>query len=102
MGFDMWCYLFGTIAIGIIISLGTVLYYSLNRINQYEHLIENVFNIIDFMDGRLKTIDSSGHFEADDEVGFFFEELKRLHTILYNVFENNKEIEDGDEKKKEK
>jgi len=34
---------------------------------------------------RLKIIDSSGHFEADDEVGYFFKELKsvieRLHEL---------------------
>ena len=27
---------------------------------------------------RIKAIDASGHFEADDEVGYFFKELKSL------------------------
>lgn len=34
---------------------------------------------------RLRAIDVSGHFEADDEVGFFFKELKNIWTRLYEL-----------------
>jgi hypothetical protein len=34
---------------------------------------------------RLKSIDASGHFEADDEVGYFFKELKVYITRLYDM-----------------
>ena len=47
-------------------------------------------------------IDDSGHFEADDEVGFFFEELKQLGDELDQLFEIMEEEEIDDEKKKKK
>ena len=83
-----------------IIFLSIVLYYSLKRINQYEDLIEEVYNVIDFTHDRIKTIDTSGHFESDDEIGFFFEEVKRLQELLDNIFETQEKV-DAEEKKKE-
>ena len=49
---------------------------------------------------QLKLIDDKGHFESDDEVGFFFDELKQLGTQLEELFET--EVDDDKEKKKEK
>lgn len=34
---------------------------------------------------RMKSIDNSGHFEADDEVGYFFKELKSLIEGIYEM-----------------
>jgi len=34
---------------------------------------------------RVKSIDKSGHFEADDEVGYFFKELKSLIEGIYEM-----------------
>ena len=42
-----------------------------------------------------------GHFEADDEVGFFFDELKQLGTQLEELFETE-EVDDDTQEKKEK
>ena len=47
---------------------------------------------------NLKLIDEKGTFEADDEVGFFFEELKEIGKLLDNLFE---EVEDDANSKKE-
>ena len=81
-----------TILLGIITSFfGVITFYALKRINQYE-LIKH----------QLKMIDDSGHFEADDEVGFFFEELKQLGDELDQLFEIMEEEEIDDEKKKKK
>ena len=46
-------------------------------------------------------IDDSGHFESDDEVGFFFEELKQLGDELDQLFEITEEVDDEKKKKKE-
>ena len=46
----------------------------------------------------MKTIDDKGTFESDDEVGFFFEQLKGLQLLLDDVFEN----EETEDAKKEK
>ena len=72
------------------------------RINAYEQIILNFNNTIDTIKQQLKIIDDKGHFEADDEIGFFFDEIKQLGQELDNLFET--EVEDGnkeEEKKKE-
>ena len=46
---------------------------------------------------KLKQIDSKGTFESDDEVGFFFEQIKNIQLLLDNLFEIE-EIEDVEEK----
>ena len=62
----------------IIISLSVTLFYALRRINQYENILIDFQNIIKFASEKLKIVDSKGHYESDDETGFFFEEIKKL------------------------
>ena len=52
------------------------------------------------MKQQLKLIDDKGHFEADDEVGFFFEEIKLLSSDLEELFEPLDEVEDAPSKEK--
>ena len=65
----------------------TLLFYSLRRINQYEDLIIQFQQIIKFSTEKMKQVDSQGHYESDDETGFFFEQLKQLQLTLDGVFE---------------
>ena len=66
----------------------TLLFFSLKRINQYEDLILQFQQIVTFATEKMKTVDSSGHYESDDETGFFFNQLKQLQLTLDGVFEN--------------
>ena len=79
--------------------LTLLVYYSLKRIAMYEEIILQVNDKIEYVNQQLKLIDEKGTFEADDEVGFFFLELKGVSTLLYNLFE---EVEDAPTKKEEK
>lgn len=85
----------------LIISLTSsiILYYALRRINQYENLITQFQQIISFATDKMKLVDSKGHYESDDETGFFFEQLKELQLLLNNIFEQEEEIKNA---KKEK
>ena len=49
----------------------------------------------------MHLIDAKGVFEADDEVGFFFDEVKQLGTQLEELFETE-EVDDDTQEKKEK
>ena len=69
-------------------------YYSLRRITQYEELILQIQQIITFSTEKMKVVDSKGHYESDDETGFFFEQLKQIQLSLDGIFENE-EIEDA-------
>ena len=75
----------------IIISLSVTLFYALRRINQYENILIDFQNIIKFASEKLKVVDSNGHYESDDETGFFFEEIKKLQNLLDDLFESTEE-----------
>tara|TARA_R100000734_G_C3209650_1_gene25274 strand:+ start:88 stop:348 length:261 start_codon:yes stop_codon:yes gene_type:complete len=79
------------ILITIIITLCVTLFYALRRINQYENILVDFQNIINFASEKLKIVDSKGHYESDDETGFFFEEIKKLQKLLDDLFESTEE-----------
>ena len=78
-----------------LISLFTsvLVYYSLRRITQYEELILEIQQVIKFSTEKMKLVDSKGHYESDDETGFFFEQLKQIQLSLDGIFEE--EIQDA-------
>ena len=89
-----------TILLGVIASfLGVVTFYALRRINTYEEIILNFNNTIDLIKHQLKLIDEKGTFESDDEVGFFFEEIKQLGENLGELFETEVDDEKTQEEK---
>ena len=94
----MWIFL--TILFFLIsVTSITLLYFALRRINQYEELISQFQQIINFATNKMKLVDSSGHYESDDETGFFFNQLKELQLLLDSIFEQE---EDTTNAKKEK
>ena len=95
MIFQILCAILGIILIFLI----TLIYYSLKRITQYEELILKINDKIEYVNAQLKLIDEKGTFEADDEVGFFFQELKEIGKLLDNLFE---EVDDATTKEEEK
>ena len=69
----------------------TLVYFSLRRINQYEGLLIEIQRIIEFATTKMKQVDASGHYESDDETGFFFQQLKELQELFDGIFENENE-----------
>ena len=64
-----------------------LLRYSLRRITQYEELILQIQQVIKFSTEKMKLVDSKGHYESDDETGFFFQQLKQIQLSLDGIFE---------------
>lgn len=60
---------------------------SLKKIRQYENFIIQFSQIVEYSTEKMKQVDASGHYEADDETGFFFQELKTIQLLLNNIFE---------------
>ena len=77
----------------ISIFTSVLVYYSLRRITQYEELILEIQQVIKFSTDKMKLVDSKGHYESDDETGFFFEQLKQIQLSLDGIFEE--EIQDA-------
>ena len=83
-----------TVLLGIIaLCTSVITFYALKRITNYEAIILNINNTIESIKHQLKLIDDKGTFESDDEVGFFFQEVKQLGKQLEQLFET--EVEDG-------
>tara|TARA_Y100000592_G_scaffold77394_1_gene121389 strand:+ start:369 stop:635 length:267 start_codon:yes stop_codon:yes gene_type:complete len=71
----------------IAVFTSVLLRYSLRRITQYEELILQIQQVIKFSTEKMKLVDSKGHYESDDETGFFFEQLKQIQLSLDEIFE---------------
>ena len=54
----------------------------------YDNFIEEYTKQLDIADKRLNKIDERGVFKSDDEVGWFFNNLKRLQNDL-SKFKSN-------------
>ena len=67
----------------------------------YEEIILQVNDKIEYVNQQLKLIDEKGIFEADDEVGFFFKELKEIGKLLDNLFEEVEDATKEEEKEEE-
>ena len=94
----MWWWIFFSLFFLISVVSSTILYFSLRRINQYEDLIIQFQQIIEYSTSQMKKIDVDGHYESDDETGFFFQQLKELQELLNGIFENETEENSGAEK----
>ena len=49
--------------------------------------LDRLSRVIDASDKKLKEVDTRGIFEKDDEVGFIYEGIKKIQSILneFNV-----------------
>jgi len=74
------------IIISILLALLVVAGFALrNMIKKNEELEDFIFKqseAIDMCDRRLKQIDDKGFFAADDEIGWFFTEVKKIQEAI--------------------
>ena len=98
----MWWWILTILFFLIGVVSTTLIYFSLRRINQYEGLIIEMQNIIEFATTKMKQVDAKGHYESDDETGFFFQQLKELQELLNGIFENEETEENSGAEESEK
>jgi len=98
----MWWWILTILFFLIGVGSSTLVFFSLRRINQYEGLIMEFQNIIEFATQKMKQVDARGHYESDDETGFFFQQLKELQELLNGIFENEETGENSGVKEPEK
>ena len=92
----MW-WLFFVLFFLISMVSSILLFYSLRRITQYEELILQIQQVITFSTEKMKQVDANGHYESDDETGFFFEQLKQIQLSLDGIFETEETENDKKE-----
>ena len=72
-----------------VVVLGYTTFNLLRKIEKQEDILssyltylDRISRVIEVSDKKLKTIDAKGTFSSDDEVGFFFQQIKGLQDIL--------------------
>ena len=96
----MW-WLFFVLFFLISVASSTILFFSLRRINQYENMLVEIEQAIKFSSEKMKQVDAAGHYESDDETGFFFQQIKDLQALLDSIFERTETTGGDDGKKKD-
>ena len=67
-------------------------------IEYYQNLLSDIREQALLTEARLKEIDIRGSFEADDEVGFAFKEIKKLNEdLLQFIIDLDKQESDATE-----
>jgi|TARA_B100000035_G_C20578664_1_gene370040 hypothetical protein len=74
------------IIIGILLALLIIAGFVIRNLTKKNELLEDFIvkqsEAINYCDKRLKQIDDRGSFVADDEVGWFFTELRKIQEAL--------------------
>jgi hypothetical protein len=73
-----------------VLELIGILFYMLIRKNQklekavkeQQQYVDSLSIVIEQSNDRLKELDDKGIFASDDEIGFFFENIKEIQSIL--------------------
>ena len=77
------------IVLGIVVLVEGYVIWNLTRKTELlETWIENFSDRISQVQRELKEIDSTGHFEADDEIGSIFDSIKEIINDLNNFVES--------------
>jgi len=66
----------------ITIILGFALFNLLKKNEALEDFISKQSDAVNECDKRIKEIDTRGTFSSDDEIGFFFAEVKKIQEAL--------------------
>jgi dihydrofolate reductase len=56
-----------------------------NILTSYQSYLNKLSDTIEVADKKLQEVDQKGSFKSDDEIGFVFEQVKTVQTIL-NTF----------------
>lgn len=81
----------------LVISL-LVVYNLFTKVTTYENVLEKILPIfnqvnekINQADTALKRLDTTGGFESDDEIGFFFQTVKEIQQDLNKILNSSNE-----------
>jgi hypothetical protein len=73
----------------LVVALGYTTFNLLRKFEKQEDILagylgylDKISRVIEVSDVKLKQIDAKGTFKSDDEVGFFFQQIKGLQDIL--------------------
>ena len=79
----------------LVVVLGFTTFNLLNKTEKYEDLAKyyaelfiQIDSFIELSNKRIQEIDEKGSFRSDDEIGWFFEQIKYIQEV-FNKFKEN-------------
>ena len=90
-------YIISGILVGISLILSYIIINLLKKVEKYEDItveqadyMNNISNLIKDSQKHLKNLDERGVFQSDDEVGYFFDNLKKVQENfdMYQLSDN--------------
>ena len=84
--------IFLTIILGLLVGVLGYTTFNLLKKNEkqedilagYMTYLNKISDTIEIADKKLKEVDHKGSFKSDDEIGFVFEQIKLIQTVLNN------------------
>jgi hypothetical protein len=84
--------IFLTIILGLLVGVLGYTTFNLLKKNEkqedilagYMTYLNKISDTIELADKKLKEVDHRGSFKSDDEIGFIFEQIKLIQTVLNN------------------
>ena len=77
----------------LVLAEGYVIWNLTKKTELLETWIENFSDRVSQVQSDLNDIDSTGHFEADDEIGIIFDSIKEIINDLNNFVESEETSE---------
>jgi len=77
----------------LVLTEGYVIWNLIRKTELLETWIENFGDKVSQVQDDLTTIDSTGHFESDDEIGSIFDSIKEIINDLNNFVESEETSE---------
>mgnify|MGYP003116552363 FL=1 len=82
-------YIISGVSVAILGILSYIIRNLLVKVERYEDVVQdqtqylqNISNLVGDSQKHLKTLDEKGVFQSDDEVGYFFDNLKKVQDEL--------------------
>ena len=73
----------------LVFTLAYIIFNLYKKLKTLETWTSSFIARVSYVDEQLELIDSEGAFEADDEVGFVFKEIRRIIKVLTDLTEQD-------------
>lgn len=90
----MLIYIYSVLTTLVVIFLGIKLYKMFNLLVKLEDFLLQLRDRVDRSMQQIQNVDSTGHFEADDEIGWTFNQIKNIYQDINDFFDDEEESEE--------
>jgi len=90
----MFIYVYAVVITLLVVFLSIKLYKMFNLLVKLEDFILQLRDRVERSMQRIQEVDSTGHFEADDEIGWTFNQIRNIYQDINDFFDDEEESEE--------